>query len=293
LITVKTYPLPSNKYGELVCTAGLLPDGKWIRLYPIQFRDLPYKLQYKKYRWITADLVRNYKDFRPESYRLKGDISKLVVGEEIDTKKCWEERKKYVYREVFESMHELIDLARGEEQKSLATLKPREIIDFVIEPEAERDWPEKWKELLLQYQLFDQDSQGEGRARQVIPKVPYKYYYKFYTRGDKRPRKLMVEDWEVGALYWNCLKSSKGDEEEANRQVKAKYFDQFCAKHDLSFFVGSTLEYHRRRMSNPFIIIGVFYPLKPKEIVSERPRMASDPLQSKDIAQRSLFDLPD
>ena len=27
LITVKTYPLPSSKYEELVCTAGLLEDG--------------------------------------------------------------------------------------------------------------------------------------------------------------------------------------------------------------------------------------------------------------------------
>jgi hypothetical protein len=31
LITVKTYPLPSNKYEELVCTAGVLEDGRWIR----------------------------------------------------------------------------------------------------------------------------------------------------------------------------------------------------------------------------------------------------------------------
>jgi hypothetical protein len=27
LITVKTYPLPSGKYEELVCTAGVLEDG--------------------------------------------------------------------------------------------------------------------------------------------------------------------------------------------------------------------------------------------------------------------------
>ena len=49
LITVKTYPLPSSKYEELVCTAGFLPDGKWIRLYPIPFRALPYQDQYQKY----------------------------------------------------------------------------------------------------------------------------------------------------------------------------------------------------------------------------------------------------
>jgi hypothetical protein len=45
-ITVKTYPTSSKKYDELVCTTK---DGNWIRLYPIEFRKLPYDKQYKKY----------------------------------------------------------------------------------------------------------------------------------------------------------------------------------------------------------------------------------------------------
>jgi len=35
LIAVTTYPLPSRSYDELVCTAGLLEDGTWIRIFPI------------------------------------------------------------------------------------------------------------------------------------------------------------------------------------------------------------------------------------------------------------------
>ncbi len=42
LITVKTYPIPSAKYDELVCTAGVTETGDFIRLYPINFRDLPF-----------------------------------------------------------------------------------------------------------------------------------------------------------------------------------------------------------------------------------------------------------
>ena len=34
LITVKTYPLPSRSYTELVCTAGLLNGEKWIQNVP-------------------------------------------------------------------------------------------------------------------------------------------------------------------------------------------------------------------------------------------------------------------
>jgi hypothetical protein len=40
LITVKTYPTLSRKYGETVCTAGVRPDGSWVRIYPVPFRRL-------------------------------------------------------------------------------------------------------------------------------------------------------------------------------------------------------------------------------------------------------------
>ena len=69
LITVKTYPSISKKYEELVCTAGFLENGSWVRLFPIQFRKKPYAEQYRKYQWIELDIVKNTGDFRPESFR--------------------------------------------------------------------------------------------------------------------------------------------------------------------------------------------------------------------------------
>jgi len=51
LIAVKTYPSISEKYDELVCTAGFKEDGSWIRIYPIQFRKKSYHQQYSKYQW--------------------------------------------------------------------------------------------------------------------------------------------------------------------------------------------------------------------------------------------------
>jgi hypothetical protein len=68
LITVKTYPVSSKKYDELVCTAGITEDGKWIRLYPVEFRKLPYASQYKKYDLIEAKVEKRTKDFRKESF---------------------------------------------------------------------------------------------------------------------------------------------------------------------------------------------------------------------------------
>ncbi len=40
LITVTTYPLPSRSYDELVCTAGVLENGEWIRIYPVPLKFL-------------------------------------------------------------------------------------------------------------------------------------------------------------------------------------------------------------------------------------------------------------
>lgn len=124
LISVKTYPQPSQTYDELVCTAGFLADGTWIRLYPVPFLGLPAWQQYQKYCWITLDLIRNTKDFRPESYRPLKGAEYLQLGEQLGTARNWEERKKYALKEVFTSMGELIQRAKSREQNHWPHLNP-------------------------------------------------------------------------------------------------------------------------------------------------------------------------
>ena len=37
---VKAYPEPSKTYVETVCVAAItVPDGRWVRFYPIRFND--------------------------------------------------------------------------------------------------------------------------------------------------------------------------------------------------------------------------------------------------------------
>ena len=256
LITVKTYPLPSRSYTELVCTAGLLDGEKWIRMYPIPFRFLQDQKQYPKYSWVNIDLIRNTKDFRPESYRLKNE--NFSVSGKLGTSDSWAARKTFVQREVFSSMEDLIALAKGPEKKSLATMKPKEIVKFEIE-EDEREWRKDWLEQMKQMDMFEPANQmGQ---RKVIKKLPYKFYYHFLTEGDQNPRRLMIEDWEIGALFWNCLSRTDGDEDTAKQLVKQKYFDKFVNENDLLLFLGTTLLNHNVSR-NPFVIIGVFYPPK-------------------------------
>ena len=41
--------------------------------------------------------------------------------------------------------------------------------------------------------------------------------------------------------------------------------EEFTTNKDLYLFVGTTLQFHRRKTPNPFVIIGVFYPPKEKD----------------------------
>ncbi len=98
LIAVKTYPAISSKYDELVCTAGFLEDGSWIRIYPIQFRKKSFEEQYKKYDWIEIDLVKNTSDFRKESFRPVSYDTEIKVLDHLDTNSNWLLRKEIVFK---------------------------------------------------------------------------------------------------------------------------------------------------------------------------------------------------
>ncbi len=262
LILVKTYPTISEKYMELVCTAGINENGEWRRVYPIPFRELNKDSQYKKYQWVEVELRQNLSDGRKESYKLHGDMKILKT---IDTGKdgLWQERKETLFKstKVYEDMNEIIELNKSKNIKdkiSLAIFKPQEILDFKVE-EVERSWNAKKIEAIL-----NQNSQGIlfpdiQKHISVVPKVPYKFSYKFKDINGKEST-LMIEDWEVGQLYWNCIKSSE-TEKIAIDKVRAKYLDTFVAEKDIYLFLGTTKEFDGWA-ANPFIIIGVFYPKK-------------------------------
>lgn len=252
-MTIKTYPNLSNKYGELVCTAGVC-GNRFVRIYPIKFRDLAHFEQFRKYQWIQLDLVKRPrdKDFRLESYS-PAPGRKLRLLEHVGGRgrDCWRKRMEILGKvPLHRNLEELIGLARKEPFPSLAMLKPEKILEFVIEP-APREWTDRQKSYFRQPDLFE-----ETRPL-TLKKVPYKYSYRFTTE-DGKERTMMIEDWETGALYWNCLKGCDGDEEAANAKVRAKY-EAIAANPGVFFFIGTTLANHLRS-PNPFIIIGVASP---------------------------------
>jgi len=257
LITVKTYPTISAKYDELVCTAGFREDGKWIRIYPISFRKKSYHEQYKKYDWIEVDLIKNENDFRPESYRPFSHDSEIKIVGHIDTNQNWEERKNICLGKIYHNFAGLIAEAKDKNSgTSLAVFKPTEILDFVAEP-VKKEWDKDKLTKLRQLNLFETSHEGKF---EVVKKLPYKFSFVFKDNQGKKS-KLMIEDWETGQLYWNCLARHEGNEQMAISDVRKKYFDDFAKTKDLHFFVGTTKVNHFRA-PNPFIIIGTFHPKK-------------------------------
>ena len=244
LITVKTYPTPSKKYDELVCTAGITEDGKWIRLYPIEFRKLAYDKQYEKYDWIETVVERNTSDFRIESHKPLQELKRIG---HIDTKNNWEERKNILKNvKLYKNMKELKADSKKPKCISLAFFKPAKILDFIIE-EQDATWS---REENKQLELFFPNNFKR------VEKLPFKFKYVFED-DEGNVSRLSITDWEIGALFLRY----KDDHKLACQKVREKYFDDFARKKDLHFFLGTTKAHHNTA-KNPFIIIGTFHPNK-------------------------------
>lgn len=256
LIAVTTYPLPSRSYDELVCTAGFLEDGSWIRIYPVPLsflNQVKKDVGFGKYTWITLDVKERNDDFRPESH--SPNNYNVKIGEKIGTENYWALRKKLCLNKIYTNKSKLIDDSKNPKNISLATFKPSKIIDFQVEEDSS-EWKDEWLALRQQKDLF---AEIESKPENLIPKVPFKFYYVFED-DEGVPSRLMIEDWEIFELYKNCLKRNDNDKWKAIDQVRKKYFDLFTKENDIYLFLGTTMQWHRRRSTNPFVIVGVFYP---------------------------------
>lgn len=227
LITAKAYPALSKKYNETVCTAGITEEGRWIRIYPIPFRQLDYDNQFRKYEWVELDLLRNSSDFRPESYRPKNFMLNDLVSYGIIKAdgNAWVERRKYVLKKIYTNLEQLIAEAKNKEIcTSLAVFKPTKIIDFIYQG-TDREWKKEKIDFLknkkLQLNLFENNEQNDIDEFEIVDKLPYKFSFKFVDDAGKEST-LMIEDWETGMLFWNSLKRNEGDEAKACEAVNKK-----------------------------------------------------------------------
>jgi hypothetical protein len=247
LITVKTYPLPSTKYAETVCTAGLaLGMGKFIRLYPIRFRELSYDQQFKKWDLIEADIEQKTADARGDTYTPAAD-SIRPVGH-VDTGSTrrpeWAERNRYVLPHA-STIEELVERA-DKREGSLGLVRVEPGAKMTATPDT-AEWSEPQRAVLGQMRLF-------GKDLKPLEKVPWAFRYRFKCCPDCPEHTMTVLDWEVFALYRKqAQRKSPGG---AVQDVLHKYNVQYgVERRDLHFFVGTTIDHQSQ-----FSIIGVYYP---------------------------------
>jgi len=262
LITVKTYPTLSSTYGELVCTAGIREsDLSWVRIYPMPFRSLKEQFKYSKYQWVNLELVKNGNDGRLESYR-PINIHEMVLEEKIPAgPEGWRKRAHFILnpKHLYTSKNSLLKDTRAG-TRSIAVFKPSEFLKCTCVADS-REWPEEKLEhcrsMLIQPGLFDADY-----IKETLPvrKIPYKFKIEFLDI-DGIKSNLMIEDWEICQLYWNCIKSSDSEEDACKKVIQK--LESLIQNTDLHLILGTTKLWHRRGM-NPYLVIGLYYPPKPK-----------------------------
>ncbi|MFC1735384.1 hypothetical protein ACFL1X_04660 [Candidatus Hydrogenedentota bacterium] len=248
LITVMTYPHPSEKHKEVVCTAGVTDKGEWVRLYPIDYRYRPKTQKFRKYQWIEVQLEPrgNANDNRKESRKPDLDSIK-ILGPRILTGNQWFERKKIIDTLPHHTVKELTALHK-KDRTSLGVVRPSQILDLKISP-ADSDWKPQWQRRLSQLDLFD------GAPKQ-LSKIPFKFQYVFKCEDSKNPHCIMVEDWELGILFLRERDRLKSDKRAAE-SVRKKFFGEMCAKDkDTRFFMGNNLRF------GTWLVLGVFWPPK-------------------------------
>lgn len=251
-ITVMTYPRPSQKYVEVICTAGVTRDGQWVRLYPIDYRYLPPDQQFSKYQWIRVALAPTgaSNDMRKESR--KPDLRSIrIESPRVDTKFAWRERRTILNKVPVHSLNELKALYNTD-RTSLGIVRPSRILDLKIQPEDE-DWDDKWMDLFRQIPLF-------GEPPKPLRKIPFKFTYFFECQDSTTPHSASLIDWEMGVLW---LKEAErlGDEKAAALNVRTKFFDEICAPDkDTHFFMGTRHPY------NTWMVLGVFWPPKVNQL---------------------------
>lgn len=251
LIVVKTYPNPSQSYGETVCCAGVdLETRRWVRLYPITFRRLADR-RFAKFQEITCKATRPRADHRPESLRVDQDSITLVGDPMPAGPRGW--RRRMAALPLPSQSLEEIRATQKADGTSLGMLRPKVIGGLIKKKAVPRT--AKQKAYLSQQHL----NLGAATSRELheLEQIPWSFSYRF-TCDDERctqPHTLQIIDWEIGESY---RKWSKAYGTQWEEKLRDKYERELPAT-DLHLVVGNLAAH-----PGSFVIIGLVRPPRSK-----------------------------
>ena len=251
LIIVKTYPNPSSKHREIVCTAGIdLESGKLIRLFPIPFRMLAEGDRFHKWQFVSLE-VRKAPDPRPESFEVRD--GSIEPGEIIPTTgNGWARRWQYVEPLIASSIEEL---EANPERPSLGIIKPGAEVTMSILPHKNPEFNSREKRKLLGDFGHDTLFGDFRKYRHILEKIPWKFRYHFLRGPSGDPYTAYFEDWEVGEAYRKWKRTLYPDPEVLKEQIQNKFLVAPKAAGNLYLAVGT----HSRRQ-HQWLAIGILMP---------------------------------
>lgn len=250
LLAVKTYPERSKKYGNTVCTAGILMDSnEWVRIYPINFDSYKAK-PLKKFVQFKAHLKKNTKETlkRKESYNIRDSTIEVTKTDLVDPsiKGVWDKRRNILEKTLSDSIESLV-ASNKEKRTSLGIVKPKlNTLKFKLKKPIEKIEIDIAKD--IQMNLF-------GEKLQKVDKIEKIFYYSFKCGGnDCSGHKMICTDWELLQSF-RTWKEKYTDPEILEEKLRKKY-ENWMKKRDLHFILGT----HNR--FGTWFIIGLFYPPK-------------------------------
>jgi hypothetical protein len=160
---------------------------------------------------------------------------------------------------MYKNLAEIIALANKKNTLSLCLFKPSKFLHVYFES---KDTEELTAEERRAYKnanlnLFEHNSNCEVEFK-AMPSLPYSIKLEFEDDEGKKS-KMGILDWEISQLYWNLKKDKKTDNE-IKQGIKNK-LRWMIEKRELYLYLGTMKQMHGWT-SNPFTIIGVFYPPK-------------------------------
>lgn len=265
LMLVKTYPTPSGKYGEIVCTAGINIDTlEWRRVFPFPFRTSDEDVRFKKWEIWEMPLEVTGRDTRPESRRLTdiNALKKLRLIKSDD--EFWTPRTPYFGVGLASSVDEVLQQMLSEDRQTWGpTIRIVRAASgtarLIGEPQPSTWDAEQQAKLDRAKENLEQDMFADPelvRHFRTLERPPYSLRLEFQDMVGNT-HSLLLWDWEFPRLLLREMQR-KGSPEAALESVRFKIEQQIFAAHREPYLIlgGINHGYKKRQIG----IIGHFSP---------------------------------
>ena len=233
------------------------PEVKWIRLFPVPFRDLEDDQKFAKYQPISVRVESHSSDSRPETRRPDRE-SLEVTGKMIPSKDDWRARRPYVEPLMVDSMCE-IQRRRENDRTSLGIFHPAEILGLDIEEIDVKREKEELAETMARREaqgslLKGSEIDEKEELLGALDLIPYRFKLKYRCADPECGGHVQsIVDWEILQLYRR--QRGRSDWEKILRH---RILDEICGPtKDLALIVGN-----QHLHENAFLVLGFWWPEK-------------------------------